>query len=99
MTAQTTLTVSYALSPPEGTKSPPSLTSNGVHTFAVAAEKTGNVREYYHGVSKSLAAAKEKVGKELTAWRDAVGNAEVGKEKTAKAARSEDEDEEDEEEN
>jgi hypothetical protein len=96
MAAQTTLTVSYALSPPEGTNSPPSLALNGVHTFAVEADKTANVGEYYDALQKSIVAAREKLGEELTAWRDAVGNAEVGKEKAAKATRAEDEEEEEE---
>lgn len=94
MATQTTLTISYALSPPEGTNSPPSLAPNGAHTFAVEADKTANVGEYYEAVRKSIAAAREKVGEELTAWRDAVGNAEAGKEKAAKAARAEEEEEE-----
>lgn len=98
MAAQTTLTVSYALSPPEGTNSPHSLSPNGVHAFAVEAERTADIREYYEALRKSIAAAKERLGEELTAWRDAVGNTEVGKEKAAKAARAEnEEDEEDEE--
>ena len=98
MAAQTTLTVSYALSPPEETNWPPSLAPNGAHTFTVEADKTGNVGEYYDALQKSITAAKEKLGEELTAWRDAVGTAEVGKEKAAKAARAEDEEEELEEE-
>lgn len=98
MTTQTTLTVSYALSPPEGTTSPPSLALNGAHTFAIEAEKTADMGEYYEAVRKSIAAAREKVGEELTAWRDAVGNAEAGKEKAVKAARAEEEEDEDEQE-
>lgn len=97
MAAQTTLTVSYALSPPEGTNWPPSLAPNGAHAFAIEADKTVNIGEYYDALQKSIAAAREKLGEELTAWRDAVGNAEVGKEKAAKAARAEDEEEEEEE--
>ncbi|KAI9569407.1 hypothetical protein HD554DRAFT_519332 [Boletus coccyginus] len=98
MATQTTLTVSYSLSPPEGTNSPPSLALNGAHAFAIEADKTANIGEYYDALQKSIVAAKERLGEELTAWRDAVGNAEVGKEKAAKAARAEDEEEESEEE-
>jgi len=98
MATQTTLTVSYALSPPEETNWPPSLAPNGAHAFAVEADKTVNVGEYYDALQKSITAAREKLGEELTAWRDAVGSAEVGKEKAAKAARAEDEEEELEEE-
>ncbi|KAH0837821.1 hypothetical protein J3R83DRAFT_6029 [Lanmaoa asiatica] len=98
MATQTTLTVSYALSPPEGTNSPPSLAPSDSHAFTVEVEKTASIGEYYGALRKSIAAAKEMVGEELTAWRDAVGNAEVGKEKAAKAARPEEEEEEEEEE-
>lgn len=98
MATQTTLTVSYALSPPEGTNSPPSLAPNGAHAFAIEADKTANIREYYDALQKSIIAAKERLGEELTAWRDAVGKAEVRKEKAAKAARAGSEDEEEEEE-
>lgn len=98
MATQTTLTVSYALSPPAETNLPPSLALNGAHAFAVEAESTANIRNYYEALRKLIAAAKEKLGEELTAWRDAVGNAEVGKEKAAKAARAEDEEDEEDEE-
>lgn len=93
-----TLTVSYTLSPPEGTNSPPSLAPNGAHAFAVEVEKTANTREYYEALRRSIAAAREKLGEELTAWRDAVGNTELGKERAAKAARAEDEEAEEDEE-
>ena len=98
MTAQTTLTVSYTLSPPAETNAPPSLASNATHPFTVEVEKMAKSGEYYEALHKSIVAAKEKLGEELTAWRDAVGNAEVGKEKATKAARAEDEEEEEEEE-
>ncbi|KAF8555099.1 hypothetical protein OG21DRAFT_943874 [Imleria badia] len=97
MTAQTTLTVSYTLSPPESTNSPPSLATKGAHAFVVEANKTANPGEYYAALQKSIAAAREKLGEELTAWRDAIGNGEAGKEKAAKAARAEDEDEDEDE--
>lgn len=96
MAAQTTLTVSYALSPPEGTHAPPSLALTGTHAFVVEAEKTAKIGEYYEAVRKAIAAAREKVGEELTAWRDAAGNAETGKEKAAKATRAEEEEEDEE---
>ena len=95
MTGQTTLTVSYTLSPPEGTNSPPSLAANNGHTFVVEADKTASSGEYYTALQKSIAAAREKLGEDLTAWRDAVGNGEVGKEKAAKAARADDDEEDD----
>ncbi|KAF8435712.1 hypothetical protein L210DRAFT_3408669 [Boletus edulis BED1] len=95
--AQTTLTISYALSPPEDTNAPPSLAPNGAHDFAVEAEKTGTTGEYYEALHQSIVAAREKLGDELTAWRNAVGNAEAGKEKAAEAAQGEEEEEEEEE--
>ena len=98
MAAQTTLTVSYALSPPEGTNAPPSLAQNGAHTFAVEAERAGNTGEYYEALRKAIAVTRERVGEQLTAWRDAVGSAEAGKEKAAKAARAEEEEEDEEQE-
>lgn len=93
--SQTTLTVSYELSPPNGTNAPPSLAPNGAHSFTVEADKTANIWDYYEALQKSIVAAKERFGEELTAWRDAVGNAEVGKENAAKAARAENEEEDD----
>ncbi|KAI9569413.1 hypothetical protein HD554DRAFT_1994508, partial [Boletus coccyginus] len=80
MATRTTLTVSYSLSPPEGTNSPPSLAPNGAHAFAVEGDETANTGEYYDVLQKSTVVAKEKLGEELTAWRDAVVNVEVVKE-------------------
>ncbi|KIJ66555.1 hypothetical protein HYDPIDRAFT_109602, partial [Hydnomerulius pinastri MD-312] len=94
------LTAAYALCPPEGTISPQSLTSNTSHSFPVILppENKSDAGEYYSALRKSIVAAREKLGEELTAWRDAVGNTELGKEKAVKVAQMEDEEEEEEEE-
>jgi len=99
MTTHTTnpvLTASYTLCPPNETTPPQARASTVSHTFpvAVSSENRSDAREYYSALRKSIAAAREKLGEELTAWRDAVGNSESGKEKLVKAAHVEDDEEE-----
>ncbi|KAF9225212.1 hypothetical protein BS17DRAFT_652914, partial [Gyrodon lividus] len=85
------LTAAYALCPPGGTTSPQLLTPTVSHSFpvAVSSENRSDAKEYYSALQKSITAAREKLGDELTAWRDAVGNSELGKEKSVKAAQLE----------
>ncbi|KAF9236838.1 hypothetical protein BU15DRAFT_49486 [Melanogaster broomeanus] len=102
MTTQTTnpvLTASYALYPPKGSSSPQSLASTVSHSFpiAISSENTSDAREYYSALRQSIAAAREKLGEELTSWRDVVGTSELGKEKSVKAAQVENEGEDEDE--
>lgn len=77
MSGQTMLTISYALSLPHGTNPPSSLAPNSEHAFSIVNGKVAsNNPEYYEALRKAIATAKDKVGEELTAWRDAVGTRE-----------------------
>jgi len=86
------ITISYDLKPPANT-SQSSLTPSKTQTFAV---KDGE--SYYAGLRASIATAKDTVGKELTEWRDQVGDLERGKDaKPPKTQADADEDEDEEE--
>ncbi|KAH7886344.1 hypothetical protein F5I97DRAFT_1255096 [Phlebopus sp. FC_14] len=97
------VTATYTLSPPEGVDVPQSLTPIASHSCPVETTKelngsgSSDATEYYSALRKSIAAAREKLGEELTAWRDAVGNAELAKEKMVKSEQAEEEEEEQEE--
>jgi hypothetical protein len=87
------ITISYDLKPPANTPQS-SLTPSKTQTFSV---KDGE--SYYVGLRASIATAKETVGKELTEWRDQVGDLERGKDaKPQKTQADVDDDEEEEEE-
>ncbi|KAG2069468.1 hypothetical protein BDR04DRAFT_1101566 [Suillus decipiens] len=98
------LTVTYKIVPPPSVVAPSSLSQETTHRFPIISlpdleSKDGTdseLKRYYTSLRTSIAEARTKLGEELTAWRDAVGNAELGKEKSVKA---EAEDEEEEEEN
>ncbi|KAI6031244.1 hypothetical protein PISMIDRAFT_671953, partial [Pisolithus microcarpus 441] len=103
-TVKPTVSASYTLQLPAGTEHPPSLTPTVTHTFSIGngsshgaldSDSSADVREYYDGVRAAIAAARLKLGEELTAWRDAVSSWEVGRERKLKAEKDEeDEDEE-----
>ncbi|KAI6015649.1 hypothetical protein EDC04DRAFT_576438 [Pisolithus marmoratus] len=109
-TAKPTVTASYTLQLPAGTEHPPSLTPTVTHAFPLGNSSSlrtldpepgttsVDVQEYYAGLRAAIAAARLRLGEELTAWRDAVGNGEAGKEKKLKAAKDEEQDQEDEDE-
>ncbi|KAG2037584.1 hypothetical protein BDR03DRAFT_896758 [Suillus americanus] len=84
------LTVTYKIVPPPPTVIPPSLSQETTHRFSLpdleSKEDTDSeLKRYYTSLRASIAEARTKLGEELTAWRDAVGNAELGKEKSVKA--------------
>lgn len=86
------LTVTYKIVPPPSTVAPPSLSQETTHRFPItplpsleSKEDDDSLKRYYTSLRASIAEARTKLGEELTAWRDAVGNAELGKEKSAKA--------------
>ncbi|KAG2159120.1 uncharacterized protein EDB93DRAFT_445376 [Suillus bovinus] len=87
------LTVTYKIVPPPSTVAPPSLSQETTHRFPVvslpASESQEDIdselKRYYASLRASIAEARTKLGEELTAWRDAVGSAELGKEKSVKA--------------
>ena len=87
------ITISYDLKPPANTPQF-SLVPSKTQTFAV---KDGE--SYYAGLRATIAKAKDTVGKELTEWRDQVGDLEKGKDAKPKKTQADaDGDEEDEEE-
>lgn len=88
---QQVITVTYDLVVPEGTHRPKPESSTS-HTRPVAPSASGN-KEYYDALRATIDEIKEVTGHELTAWRDAVGNGELGKEANMKKGDNEDGDE------
>jgi hypothetical protein len=78
---QRVVTVTYDLVVPEGTHPKPESTTS--HTRPVAPSAGGN-KEYYDALRAVIDEIKEVTGHELTAWRDAIGNGELGKEDNMK---------------
>ncbi|KAG1794363.1 uncharacterized protein HD556DRAFT_1308076 [Suillus plorans] len=86
------LTVNYKIVPPPSTVAPSSLSQETTHRFPIIPlpdlesqdDTDSELKKYYTSLQTSIAEARTKLGEELTAWRDAVGNAELGKEKSVK---------------
>ncbi len=89
-----TLTVSYELHPPSDTPAV-NINASKTHEVPIIVPSAGGYKEYYEGLRQSIAQAKDVLGEELTAWRDAVGNRELKKE--PKKVQKDDDEEEDEE--
>ena len=79
---QQAVTVTYDLVVPEGTHRPKPESSTS-HTRPVAPSASGH-KEYYDALRAAIDDIKGVTGHELTAWRDAVGNRELGKEANVK---------------
>jgi hypothetical protein len=84
------LTVIYKIVPLPSTVAPHSLSQESTHRFPIEGPSEhsngdSELKKYYESLRSSIAEARKKLGEELTAWRDAVGNAELGKEKSVKA--------------
>ncbi|GLB43687.1 hypothetical protein LshimejAT787_1401990 [Lyophyllum shimeji] len=95
------ITISYELNPPaQREKDVGTLSTAKTQSFAVKASPADGLEKYYAALHEAIAGAKEQLGNELTAWRDAVGKAELSKE-TSKTLKydAEGEGEEEEEEN
>ncbi|OJA09382.1 hypothetical protein AZE42_06817 [Rhizopogon vesiculosus] len=97
------LTATYKIVPPPSTVAPQSLSQETTHRFTVEGQPEDSkgdseLKRYYALLRSSIAEARIKLGEELTAWRDAVGNAELGKEKSVKAEVDDEEEEGNEEE-
>ncbi|GJJ13110.1 hypothetical protein Clacol_007360 [Clathrus columnatus] len=72
--------VSYNLHPPAPAQPPEGLRENVVHNFPIEVAEGGSSKSYYEGLQRALIEAKDVLGKELTAWRNAVGSLEKDKE-------------------
>ncbi|KAG6919069.1 hypothetical protein DXG01_009322 [Tephrocybe rancida] len=95
-----TITISYELHPPAQTVNDAqglSTSKTLVHKVELSPESAG-LEAYYGALRAAIATAKDQLGNELTAWRDAVGKAELSKEtpKTLKYDADEEEEEEEE---
>ena len=87
------ITISYNLNPPANTPQS-NLTPSKTQAFSV---KDGI--GHYVGLRAAIATAKNTIGKELTEWRDKVGDLEKGKDAKPKKTQADtDADDEDEEE-
>ena len=80
--SQQAVTVTYDLVPPEGTPRP-NLEPSTSLTRPVAPSASG-CKEYYDALRAAIDEVKVVSGHELTAWRDAVGHRELGKEVNTK---------------
>lgn len=85
---QQAVTVTYDLVVPDGTHRPKPDSSTS-HTRPVAPSASGH-KEYYDALRAAIDEIKGVTGHELTAWRDAVGNGELGKEANVKKGGDED---------
>lgn len=93
------ITISYNLNPPAGSETAvANLSASKTQEFTFNATDSTQ-KTYYEGLHGAIQQARDTMGEELTAWRDAVGSLEQNKEtkKTLKYEAGE-EDEEDEEE-
>ncbi|KAJ7038326.1 hypothetical protein C8F04DRAFT_926003, partial [Mycena alexandri] len=87
------ITIEYTVKPPPSSGQAYELPTSKKHTFEIRAE--GGQAEHYKSLREGIAQARNEVGQELTAWRDAVGKAELTKE--TKKPTNDDDDEEEEE--
>lgn len=89
------ISVNYQLHPPPNTNAG-NLTATRTEAFPVERSIGEGQKKYYEGLQQAIGIAKSTLGEELTAWRDAVGNGELGKE-TTKILKADDGEEEDDE--
>ncbi|KAI9445050.1 hypothetical protein H4582DRAFT_878399 [Lactarius indigo] len=79
------VTVTYDLVLPEGTPRPkPESSSPSVSHTRQIAPCTNGYKEYYDTLRTAIDEIKAATGHELTVWKDAVGNKELGKEVNTK---------------
>lgn len=93
----TSIKITYELKPPAGIQTD-GLTPSKSHGFTIPSSSVGDQKQYYTALQATIIKAKEEIGNELTAWRDAVGKSELTKEpKQLKSEEDEEEEEEEEE--
>jgi hypothetical protein len=85
---QQAVTVTYDLVIPDGTDGPGPKSSSSY--TQPAAPNTNNHKEYYDALRAAIDEIRAVTGHELTLWRDAVGNRELGKEVNVKKEDGED---------
>ncbi|KZT27518.1 hypothetical protein NEOLEDRAFT_1130487 [Neolentinus lepideus HHB14362 ss-1] len=88
-----TIAITYDLHLHEGVTTK-ALSANKTHEFPVS---SGEGKDYYNSLQTAVNEAKAKLGEELTAWRDIVGDKEQGKEKNVPMKNDDDDDDEEEE--
>ncbi|KAF9007902.1 hypothetical protein BDQ17DRAFT_1350220 [Cyathus striatus] len=86
------ISITYNLNPPAG-PTPEGLSTASTLSFPVKIEKEGQ-KAYYSALHDAINEAKDKIGDDLTKWRDAVGKAEVTKEPKGKTGDEADEEDE-----
>ncbi|KAG9008502.1 hypothetical protein FRB90_008823 [Tulasnella sp. 427] len=94
--SESSIEIAYSLELPPTISPPVSATSQAsvyTYTFEVQTGK-GTDGRYYDSFLAALNTAREVTGKDLTAWRDAVGDAEKAKEFLSKKPASDEDDEE-----
>ena len=92
------IAITYDLNPPQGVNVDGIARSRTLSLpVSQAAEGENANKRYYDGLRTAIAQAKDSVGEELTAWRDAVGTLEQAKEPKISMTEEDEEDEEDEE--
>ncbi|KAK7064326.1 hypothetical protein R3P38DRAFT_2823782 [Favolaschia claudopus] len=88
--------VEYTINPPPSTEQTYGLLPSKKHDFEIKGSPAESGQsEHYKSLRESIAQARQQIGEELTAWRDAVGKAELNKEATKPNADDEEEEEED----
>lgn len=77
--ASSAITISYELKPPAGTVAG-DLSASKSQQFSVNTSPSEGQAKYYKSLQKAVEDARNQLGDELTAWRDAVGKGELSKE-------------------
>jgi hypothetical protein len=90
------ITISYELKPPAGTEAR-DLTASKTQQFLVNTSPSEGQAKFYKSLQTAVEDARNQLGDELTAWRDAVGKGELSKETPKTLKYDADEDEEDDE--
>ncbi|TFK99630.1 hypothetical protein BDV98DRAFT_570610 [Pterulicium gracile] len=82
------ITISYTISPPEGVSTPSGFAASAEKTYEItpsdgigseSSAKTAN-GQMCEALHEAVERARDDIGIDLTAWRDAVGNKEASKE-------------------
>ena len=80
-TSSRTVIIEYQVSPPQGVDAP-DLATKKTLKYEVHGSPDNGAKDYYKNLKEAVRVARDEVGEDLTAWRDAVGKAELRKEPT-----------------